>query len=499
METTPTTKTQVEHVQQTPGATSAPTLASFLQRQIGRESDQKITSTDELLGALQGEIEGLRSGLNEVVDQVEGQISELKGRYQGLSHILQDTAFASSHVVVMDSNREHFFQSLAGDSFSVRMSDLGTKTIANNCFAGMLTNRSLVGTFVDLPLGSSDLSESRRELRALTQLAELAHQNLSAVFFAVDPRRVMGVDSYSELPNHLQDVMTTYQLGPFHRGLQELSLPHRRRLCMTFNPFLTDTERLAAHFHKQHKPQSSDLRFLDQASWTSSVYALARQIVRNFDQFGWGYHLMGPNATQRVPAYKNEQPIHYTRGLSLGEQLNHHYTLTLYDLLAPDDVKSLSHLGFSPLQRQVKDAEWGIQESIAFADAQTLLPRDSDGESDLNFYNYLGNSLLEDSILRDLVLVTRQFIGTYGTSQENEPSLYACVDDFLGKLIQPSGSARKTKPLEDYKIGACQIEGQTAKLRIKILPLQIIRKVEIELERIKGSTMDVHKEGGGNR
>ena len=48
------------------------------------------------------------------------------------------------------------------------------------------------------------------------------------------------------------------------------------------------------------------------------------------------------------------------------DNTNHRYTMTLYDLLAPDDTETLVKMGFSPLQRQVLADGKRMEEYIAF-------------------------------------------------------------------------------------------------------------------------------------
>lgn len=479
-------------------ATSSFSMKDYLKIKPIEGDTQAISTSNDLLSALQRHINRLNEVADSVIDQVEKQIADLKGRYRGLEHTLPELDFEVSRMTILDLDQEALFDSLVGDMESIRtLTELGTAAISNNCFAGLLTNRSLVGMYVDIPFGSNDPNQHAKEMRALTNLAELAHQNICQVFLSTDPRQVMGVENFSELPDNLQDLMEQYQLGKMYKGLRDMDTRHQRRICNTFNYFLSDTERLADRFHKNYQPSAGDTNFLDQSAWVSSVFAMCKQISQNFDRYGWGHHIMGKNAIQSVPTYQNYMPIFHQRGLSLGSNLNHRYTMTLYDLLAPDDTETLVKLGFSPLQRQVLEDGKHMEEYIAFTEAQTLLERDDDEESDLNFYNYLGNSLLEDSITRDLVLIMRNFIGSYGSSQENEPRMKDTLEDFLNKLIQPQGSAQITNPLEDYKIERCAIVGQTAKIKIKVLPLKVIRKVQIELENVKGTDIDAESDGGG--
>lgn len=465
-----------------------------------QEERQVINSSNGLLNALQSNIDKINAVMDQLVDQVETQIAELKGRYRGLEHALPEVAFESSRITVLDLDHDSFLQDMMGDIEVIRtLTKVGGDMIANNCFAGLLTTRSLVGVYVDFPFGSNNPNQHEKEIRALTNMAELAHQNLSHVFFSVDPRQVMGKKLFSELPDDLNELTTEYQMSKFYKSLRAMDIRHQRRLCNTFNYFLADTERVSQRFNQDHRPSEDDVKLLDQAAWTSSVYAMMNQLTKNFDRFGWSHHIMGRNAIQEVPTYQNYQPVFHNRGLSFGANLTHRYALTLYDLIAPDDTTALVRLGFTPLQRQVLETKNSLEEYIAFTEAQTLIERDDDETSPNNFYNYLGNGLLEDAINRDLVLVLRQFIGSFGVSKKNEPRLKTEVEKLLQGLVQPRGEGRISKPLERFEIERCDIVGQTAKVKVKVLPLQVIRKVQIELDRIQNTNLNVEEDGGAQR
>lgn len=479
---------------------------------LNPQQEDSFDNVSDLADCVQSLIDVLDSFENNIINQLEEQVLDLKSQILAVDHALPDDELQNSKIVLMNTSRENFLEAFA-DSDAMENTPIGRDIRARHIHATMAAVDSIHGVFPMFPLGSADPKEADEHYNVLMNLAKLANRNTFHVYYGIDIPRVaykvqngqkVPLEKYSQLMERHKDIqewMNDYTESPFYQKMSKDGTPALlRRVSAIFNPYLGHTETLSNYYQGQDKTDDSYFGLLDKSAWINPVSFIAQRLVSNYEKLGWCGGLFGLlNTARQISDYQNPKPVLSQKGMSFSKEMDYRYGLTLFNFLSDREGQRLIELGLTPLQRQLKDDE----EWLALAEAQSLLQAPENFDDDMNkekfeqmsntkqdeyrakatqkMYNYLGNCLLEDTVNRGLMLVCRKFIGAVGNATEDD--LRASVKDFMTIFAGKPGSNNMapyksfSPALENYEIKDLYVSGQTAFVTVKIRPVSVLRRV----------------------
>ena len=524
------------HVQQSTAVVSAITrleqagdrksvrLLQFLASTFQEQPEIKFGTLTDVKDFIGQNIAALDTMVTNVVDQVEDQIIELKSSILALHELLPMDPLQKSGVYVFNTTKEYLIEFLKDpDLDTISSTPLGVCIRAINIHADLVSEKSVHGVFLFFPLGSQDKSIAQEHASALANFTQLAHRHCFELYYNVDNAAIYGCEKYSELPDDITKWINQYKDSTFYKILTTDMAPHlKRRLCHVFNPYLVDSERLQEKFPQGQPPLEHDKELIDKCCWAPPVSLMAKRLIGNYEEMGWCGQLFGIATSVPLSSYTNLNPKPEHTGRSFSAKFHHKYSLTMWNFLSDLEFQKLRDMCLiTPLQRQCRPDphdDKRIIEEIAFAEAQTMLPvpagfrEMTDAEYDRlagiekaqydrdynqKMFNSLGTALIEDTICRGLILMTRQFIGK--TADQTKEALKQWVDVYMsvfaGKNMDVEPYNTFIPALRGYKITECSVSGQRAFVTVQILPNEFIRNIKLGVY-LSPSHLFYRKDGG---
>jgi len=485
------------------------------------ESDAKFDKASDILNVLDDVDRKINDIVDDIVDQAEEQIIDLKVSILALEEMLPIESLTKSGVYAFNTTKERFLNHLQDNDMDVLSdSELGMSIREIHTNTNLIAGKSVHGAFIFFPLGSQEKTVATIHARALHNFAQLAHRNCFQIYFNVDNPAVYGKETLAELPDRIKDWIIEYQNSAFFMTMRNDIPPHlKRRLCHVFNPYMIDTETLEKRFPKDCPPRENDMEIIDKCCWAPPVAFLAKRLVLNYEQLGWCGQLFGVDSMLSISSYRNPNPKTEEAGRCFTKRFQYRYAQTLWNYLNDLDFPKLrDDCLMTPLQRQIDDSG----ERIAILDAQTQLPQPPDFQEknqieykslpsdEKQKYDYkciqkmtnsLSTVLLEDTICRGLILITRRFIGI--GAQQAEQELKTCVNEYLeiftGKAQQASEKWDYVPALKTYELLECGVSGQRASVSIRILPNEHIRNIRLGVLLSPSHLFGGAEEGGRER
>lgn len=499
-------------------------LVEFLKPAFRQEESFKFNTVTDFIEALAGSRQMIESFITNLVDQVEDKIVDLKTSILSLNELLPLDPLQKSGVYVFNTTKQNFLKHLEeADLDALCNTPLGKAIRERHIHADLESTKAVHGVFVFFPLGHQDNAVATHHATALGHFCELAHRNCFQIYFNVDNPGIMGKERYSELPEDINQWIREYYNSIFFKKLQkDIDPNYKRRLTHVFNPYLVDTERLQERFPLGHPPKKADREIIDTCCWAPPVSLMAKRLIYNYERLGWCGQLFGIQSGLEVSSYRNDNPKEEHSGRSFSSSFHDKFSLTLWNYLCDREFEKLrDQCLITPIQRQsVPDPrdKKRIIEKVAFLEAQTMLPsppgfrevlpeeynalsgvekEQYDDECQQRMFNALGTALIEDTICRGLILITRQFIGQ--TENQAKDRLKQWVDVYMSVFGGKKGmdiEAYNFEPaLLDYK-AECAVVGQRAFVKVRILPNQHIRNIQLAVY-LKPSHIFYKKDGGG--
>lgn len=491
-------------------------LAQDIQSTMTKSPQVVLGKATELVEAIDAQINQLEMALDNLIDQIEEQILPLKSSILAVDHLLPEDRLENSKVVLMNTSFEQFLDQFS-DEASMEGTQIGYNIRASHIFSNLASTNGIHGVFVMYPMGSADQREASIHYNVLTNLARLANRNMFQVYYGLDiPKiaykvsddgKVKPLTKYSELMDRHRDIkqwMNDYRSSPFHKKFVEGGNPKwLRRLTALFNPYLGATETLESYYRSSKAANESFIPLIDRVAWISPVSVMAGRLVQNYEKYGWCGGLFGLlNTARQIPEYANPNPQLLNNGLSFSREMGYRYGLTLYNYLLDRQGQELMELSLTPLQRQIRADQ---EEWLAFIEAQTMLPQPEKfderttpeqfkalsnlrkeeflAKATQKMYNYLGNSLMEDTICRGIILLCKKFIGSVAGKDKTVNNLRDAVKDYMTIFAGKPGHSgvdpyNTFEPaLESYDIKEISMSGSTATVTVTIRPVQALRKV----------------------
>lgn len=500
-------------------------LLQFLSSAFQEKPEVKFGTLTDVKDFIGQSSQALDAIVTSIVDQVEDQIVELKSSILALNELLPLDPLQQSGVYVFNTTKQNFLSFLQDpDLDTISSTPLGDFIRAIHIHADLVSAKSVNGVFVFFPLGSQDKDIAQEHASALANFTQLAHRHCFEIYFNVDNAQIYGCEKYSELPDEITKWINQYKDSTFFKILTTDVAPYlRRRLCHVFNPYLVDSERLQEKFPQGHPPLESDKELIDKCCWAPPVSLMAKRLIQNYEEMGWCGQLFGIATSIPLSAYTNFNPKEEHTGRSFSAKFHHRYSLALWNFKSDLEFQKLRDTCLiTPLQRQCRPDPHDnkrICEEIAFAEAQTMLPvppsfrEITDTEYDKlagieklkydqdynqKMFNSLGTALIEDTICRGLILMTRQFIGK--TAEQTKEALKQWVDVYMsvfaGKNLDVEPYNTFIPALRGYRITECSVSGQRAFVTVQILPNEFIRNIQLGVY-LSPSHLFYRKEGGG--
>ncbi len=495
---------------------SSSPLPHDIESTMAQTSSVSLGKVSELIEAIDAKIEQLDLILNDLVDQTEEQILQLKSSILAVDHLLPEDRLENSKVILMNTSFEEFLSQFS-DEESMEGTKIGYNIRASHIFSNLASVDGVHGVFLLYPMGSADAKEASEHYNALTNIARLANRNMFQVYYEVNiPKiaykvtqdgKIQPLEKYSELMERHRDItqwINDYRSSAFYRKFNEGGNPKwLRRLTALFNPYVGNTETLESYYRCGKIPNDSFIPLIDRVPWISPVSVMAGRLVRNYERLGWCGGLFGLlNTARQIPEYANPSPQLLNNGLSFSQEMGYRYGLTLYNFLLDRQGQELMQLSLTPLQRQIRGSK---EEWLAFIEAQTMLPQPENfderttpeqfkelsnlkkeeflAKATQKMYNYLGNSLMEDTICRGIILLCKKFIGSVSGKEKTVANLKETVKDYMtifaGKPgLQGVDPYNTYEPaLDYYEIKDINMSGSTASVTVSIRPVQALRKV----------------------
>jgi len=457
-----------------------------------------------------------------ISNQVEIQIKELKSSILSLCQILPLDPLENSGVIVFNTNELRLLKALADPQIdSLSHTDFGTYVIANHIH--LRPASAIHGAFIFFRLGHKNKAKSIEQIEALKNFARFAHRHCFHIYFNIDNAAVIGLDDYFQLPASLERWIAKYKQSHFHKTLTNKVKPYlKRRMTNVFNDYLIDTKMLQIIFPEGKPPKAKGFEIIDKICIAPPVSFIAQQLVENYEKCGFAGNIFGMDTITDITSYHNNNPRENNTGRSFTKEFDYKYSLTIWNILSDLDFEILrDQCLFTPLQRQVKkdpNDKNIIIEKLAIAEAQTLLPKPENfkkiAQSDYyelshleknsyneqlkqKMFNSLNNVLLEDLINRGVLLVIRNYFLKPGRKTEKE--LYQCIYNYMTVYTGRKGSETYDfEPLiKEYEIVSCEVVGQRAIVKIKIIPNALIGGVDIAIELTPSHLFYKTGRGGG--
>ena len=431
--------------------------------------------------------------IRNIVDQVDMQIKSLKASIWALYEILPFKPLDNSGITVFNTSQKRLLRYLRDPQVKrISKTPFGIDLRATHIHADLTSKTAIHGAFIFFRFGHKNDEKSKEQARALINFARFAHRHCFHIYFNIDNIAVIGGDNYSQLPVLLKDWIDEYKKSSFHKTLMNEAEPDlKRRLTNVFNDYVIDIYTQNTLIDTQQR-KSEHFEMIDRKCIAPPVSLIAKKLVKNYEQYGFDANIVGLNVTKDKTQFYSKKHA----GTFTTKNFDHKYFLTVWNIISDLDLLSLNIEHFSPLQKMIKKIEDDhssiIIERISIANAQTLLPKPE-------MFNSLHIALLEDLILRGIILLTRNFIGKSATKTKKE--LEKWVEHFMYVYRGKKGSDEELynfePALKDYK-AECEVTGQRAKVQLEILPNHSIKDNNIKIEQAS-SVIGYHKGTGGRQ
>jgi len=481
-------------------------IITGVKEDLNKEKVNNVQDILQYLIEVKGSLMDCRS---KIVDQVEKQVKELKSSILALNEALPVDKLMETAIIVYNTSRDKFLEQLLDEQVLLE-SKLADSINQSHIHKNLVSKNSLHGLFIFFRLGHVNKAESIKHANALTFLASYAHKNCFHIYFNVDSAAVIGLKSYSKLPDRINDWVREYKKSAFFNALKKIKPDYKRRLSNIFNDYIINTDLLEKKFQVGSRLRCYDKTLIDEVCFAPPVSIMAKILIKNFEELGFSGKLYGQRSALSIDSYNNFSPSQNSTKRCLSEN---QYTLTLwnYDLLYLPKLTKDCQL--TPLQRQlfIDGDNETIKEKLSFTEAQTLLEYPNGFKnlkpSDLKkaieggkikkdkyfeearqaMFNSLTTALVQDMIERGLIILTYAYVGEpESVVQENFEqdviefmTIYCNMEKDGGYAFD---AGQPIKALKDYDIIEIGAEGDTAFVRISISPNETIRKIYIEID-----------------
>lgn len=294
-------------------------------------------------------------------------------------------------------------------------------------------------------------------LRYMSQVGAIAH----APFLAAAGAEMLGVKSYTELPN-LKEIHDIFE-GPRYakwRSLRETE--DSRYLGLTMPRFLLRSpydplENPVRSFSYVEKVDGSHENYL----WGNTAFMLASRITDSFAKYRWCPNIIGPLSGGAV----DDLPVH------LYEALGQVQAKIPTEVLVSDRREfELSEEGFIPLTMR-KDSD-----NAAFFSANSVqkpkifqkTPEGQDAQTNYKLGTQLPYMFIINRLAHYLKVLQREQIGSWKERQDLERELNQWLKQYIADQENPSSEVRSRRPLRAAKVVVSDVEGDPGWYQVQL-------------------------------
>lgn len=294
-------------------------------------------------------------------------------------------------------------------------------------------------------------------LRYMSQVGAIAH----APFLAAAGAEMLGVKSYTELPN-LKEIHDIFE-GPRYakwRSLRETE--DSRYLGLTMPRFLLRSpydplENPVRSFSYVEKVDGSHENYL----WGNTAFMLASRITDSFAKYRWCPNIIGPLSGGAV----DDLPVH------LYEALGQVQAKIPTEVLVSDRREfELSEEGFIPLTMR-KDSD-----NAAFFSANSVqkpkifqkTPEGQEAQTNYKLGTQLPYMFIINRLAHYLKVLQREQIGSWKERQDLERELNQWLKQYIADQENPSSEVRSRRPLRAAKVVVSDVEGDPGWYQVQL-------------------------------
>ncbi|MGL4667752.1 MAG: type VI secretion system contractile sheath large subunit [Saezia sp.] len=294
-------------------------------------------------------------------------------------------------------------------------------------------------------------------LRYMSQIGAMAH----APFLAAASPEMLGVDSFTELPN-LKEIKDIFEGPRFAkwRGLRETE--DSRYLGLTMPRFL---------LRQPYDPLENPIRTFSYVEsingdhrnylWGNTSFLLASKITDSFAKYRWCPNIIGPQSGGAV----DDLPVH------LYESLGQIQAKIPTEVLVSDRREyELSEEGFIPLTMR-KDSD-----NAAFFSANSLqkpkifqkTPEGQAAETNYRLGTQLPYMFIINRLAHYLKVLQREQIGSWKERQDLERELNTWLKQYIADQENPSSEVRSRRPLRAAKVVVSDVDGNPGWYQVEL-------------------------------
>lgn len=294
-------------------------------------------------------------------------------------------------------------------------------------------------------------------LRYMSQVGAIAH----APFLAAAGPEMLGVDSYTELPN-LKEIKDIFEGPRFAkwRGLREtedsrylgLTMP-RFLLRQPYDP-LENPSRTFSYVESIDGKHSNYL-------WGNTSFLMASKITDSFAKYRWCPNIIGPQSGGTV----DDLPVH------LYESLGQIQAKIPTEVLVSDRREyELSEEGFIPLTMR-KDSDNAAFFSANSVQKPKIFQKTPEGQAAETNYK-LGTQLpymfIINRLAHYLKVLQREQIGSWKERQDLERELNTWLKQYIADQENPSSEVRSRRPLRAAKVVVSDVDGNPGWYQVEL-------------------------------
>lgn len=417
-------------------------VAAFISEML-KNSDQAQPVNKVLVDSMIAQVDAkISMQMDEILHAQE--LQKLESAWRGLKQLVDRTDFRENvKVEILHITKEEMLDDFEG-SGDITQSGMyqHVYTSGYGQFGGEPTG--LVVTNYTFGPSSPDI----KLMRYMSQVGAMAH----APFLAAAGAEMLGVDSFTELPN-LKEIHDIFE-GPRYakwRGLRETE--DSRYLGLTMPRFLLrqpydPLENPTKTFSYQEGIDGTHENYL----WGNTSFLMASRITDSFAKYRWCPNIIGPQSGGAV----DDLPVH------LYEALGQVQAKIPTEVLVSDRREyELSEEGFIPLTMR-KDSD-----NAAFFSANSVqkpkifqnTPEGKAAETNYKLGTQLPYMFIINRLAHYLKVLQREQIGSWKERQDLERELNTWLKQYIADQENPSAEVRSRRPLRAAKVVVSDVEG----------------------------------------
>lgn len=294
-------------------------------------------------------------------------------------------------------------------------------------------------------------------LRYMSQVGAMAH----APFLAAASPEMLGVDSYTELPN-LKEIKDIFEGPRFAKWRGLRNTEDSRYLGLTMPRFLLrqpydPLENPTRTFSYVESIDGNHNNYL----WGNTSFLLASKITDSFAKYRWCPNIIGPQSGGTV----DDLPVH------LYESLGQIQAKIPTEVLVSDRREyELSEEGFIPLTMR-KDSDNAAFFSANSVQKPKIFQKTPEGQAAETNYR-LGTQLpymfIINRLAHYLKVLQREQIGSWKERQDLERELNTWLKQYIADQENPSSEVRSRRPLRAAKVVVSDVDGNPGWYQVEL-------------------------------